>query len=281
MKKILFILTTSLVFSSAYCQNNPIDFENPGIGSSWTWTVFENDTNPPLEIVSNPAPGGVNLSSSVAKFTALQTGNPWAGCESMHGTDLGSFSFDSTNCVIKIMVFKDKISDVGIKFVDATSAAQPEIKVSNTIINEWEELTFDFSTRIGVYPLVKDQIVIFPDFDLAGRTDNVIAYFDNITFSSSSPSGPTSMAKEEIQQTTPLELFPMPASNRVRVNRNNCIDLQGEPIQIVSSVGVLVYDQLLRDCELDISGLANGLYYVRIGGKALPLAIGKLVVSDH
>ena len=87
------------------------------------------------------------------------------------------------------MVWKDVISDVGIKFADATSAAQPEIKVANTLINQWEELTFDFSSRIGVYPVVKDQIIIFPDFELAGRTQDNICYFDNIIFSSSNSVG--------------------------------------------------------------------------------------------
>ena len=54
--------------------------------------------------------------------------------------------------------------------------------MSNTVINQWEELIFDFSSRIGVFPVVKDQIVIFPDFDLNGRIDDQIIFFDNITF---------------------------------------------------------------------------------------------------
>ncbi len=80
------------------------------------------------------------------------------------------------------MVYKNKISDVGIKLVDPSNAAMQEIKVSNTPINKWEELLFDFSTRTGLYPLVKDQIVIFPDFDLTGRTKDEIIYFDNVLF---------------------------------------------------------------------------------------------------
>ena len=158
-------------------------------GATWTWTVFENDNNPSLEIMTNPNIGGINSSATVAMFTSLQAGQPWAGCESLHGADIGSFSFDSTNCIIKIMVWKDVISDVGIKFADATSAAQPEIKVANTLINQWEELTFDFSSRIGVYPVAKDQIIIFPDFELAGRTQDNICYFDNISFSPSKSVG--------------------------------------------------------------------------------------------
>jgi hypothetical protein len=187
VRKILLVIM--IVSGFLFAQNSPIDFETGGYGAAWTWTVFENGDNPSLEIMTNPNTGGINSSATVAKFTALQAGDPWAGCESLHGADIGSFSFDYTNCIIKIMVWKDVISDVGIKFVDATSAAQPEIKVANTLINQWEELTFDFSSRIGVYPVVKDQIAIFPDFDLAGRTQYNICYFDNISFSSSNSVG--------------------------------------------------------------------------------------------
>jgi hypothetical protein len=208
MKKLLLVIM--IVSGFLFAQNSPIDFETGGYGATWTWTVFENDNNPSLEIVTNPNTGGINSSATVAMFTALQAGQPWAGCESLHGADIGSFSFDSTNCIIKIMVWKDVISDVGIKFVDATSAAQPEIKVANTLINQWEELTFDFSSRIGVYPVVKDQIVIFPDFDLTGRTQDNICYFDNISFSPSNSVG-VDNRRETLPQGFALEQnFPNP-----------------------------------------------------------------------
>jgi len=281
MKNILLVLVSFCSYSSSFCQNAPIDFQNPGIGLTWTWTVFENDTNPPLEMVANPSPGGWNTSSTVAKFTALQTGNPWAGCESLHGTDVGSFSFDSTNCIIKIMVLKDRISDVGIKFVDATSAAQPEIKVANTLINEWEELTFDFSSRIGVYPVVKDQIVIFPDFDLSGRTDNVIVYFDNITFSDGNASGPTSVSTLVSSRNNDLSLYPMPTTNNFRIKTKNCSDFNGEPLRLFSSIGKLAYEETLTGCEVKIPNLSGGIYYVRVGGGNLPVAMGKLVVENR
>jgi len=165
-------------------QNNPIDFESGGFGANWTWTVFENDSNPSVQIIPNPDPSGANTSETVAKFTALQTGNPWAGCESLHGSDIGTFTLDATNSTVKIMVWKSVISDVGLKFVLPSGEALPEIKVANTLINQWEELTFDFSSRIGHPATIgQDQIVIFPDFNLSGRTQDNIIYFDNITFS--------------------------------------------------------------------------------------------------
>jgi len=194
MKKVTFVFLM-LAASVSFAQNAPINFETGGYGAAWTWTVFENGTNPPLDIIANPDVSGINTSATVAKFTALQAGNPWAGCESAHGTtDLGPFVLDATNSLIKIKVWKSVISDVGIKLVSANGWALPEIKVPNTLINQWEELTFDFSGHTnppaseGAY----DQIVVFPDFDLAGRTQDNIVYFDDITFNSQSavPTGP-------------------------------------------------------------------------------------------
>ncbi|OIQ30315.1 MAG: hypothetical protein BM564_02800 [Bacteroidetes bacterium MedPE-SWsnd-G2] len=183
MKKIT-LLTLLLIPFIGMSQNAPIDFEPAGFGASWTWTVFENDTDPALEIVANPDPSGDNTSSTVAKFTALVGGNPWAGCESLHGADIGGFSFDASNTTVKMMVYKTVISDVGIKFAEVNGEAQPEIKVANTLVNQWEELTFDLSGSIGTgITGINDQIIIFPDFDLGGRTQDNIIYFDNITFS--------------------------------------------------------------------------------------------------
>jgi len=180
------LLFTLLTGGIVLGQNNPIDFEPGGFGATWTWTVFENDDNPPLEIVTNPDPSGINTSATVAKFTARLAGQPYAGCESQHGSDIGTFTLNSTNSIVKIMVWKTVISDVGIKFALPSGAALPEIKVANTLINQWEELTFDFSGRIGDPNTIgQDQIIIFPDF--AARAQENIIYFDNITFSAGNP----------------------------------------------------------------------------------------------
>ncbi len=191
IKRFLVMTLFFILGGFSYAQNNPIDFEPTGFGAGWTWTVFENDANPALEIVANPDMTGANTSSTVAKFTALQAGQPWAGCESLHGADIGTFTLDLTNCIVKIMVWKPVISDVGLKFVLPSGEALPEIKVANTLTNQWEELTFDFSSRIGHPATIgQDQIVVFPDFDLAGRTADNVIYFDNITFADK-PSGTT------------------------------------------------------------------------------------------
>ena len=187
MKKIITLSLSLLSFGIGYAQNAPINFEVGGAGATWTWTTFENGTNPALEVVNNPSAVAPNTSNKVAKFTALQTGQPWAGCESLKGSDIGTFTLSASNAIVKIMVYKSVISDVGIKFATDSGASSGEIKVANTKINEWEELTFDFSAKIGEPSSTNiSQIIIFPDFNLAGRTSNVVAYFDNITFSAGS-----------------------------------------------------------------------------------------------
>jgi hypothetical protein len=55
--------------------------------------------------------------------------------------------------------------------------------VANTLVDQWEELTFDFSGYIGLVEAINiDQIIIFPDFDTNGRSQDNIVYFDNIRF---------------------------------------------------------------------------------------------------
>ncbi len=167
----------------AYTLNAPIDFEPSGFGAGWTWNVFENGSNPALQFVANPNASGINTSATVARFTALQAGQPYAGVETAHGTMGITWDLSSTNAKIRIKVYKTKISDVGIKLANPAGGAQVEIKVANTVINAWEELTFDFTSRIGNGldgSTNIDQIIIFPDFVARGADD--VIYFDHITF---------------------------------------------------------------------------------------------------
>tara|TARA_B110000902_G_scaffold28829_1_gene31180 strand:+ start:720 stop:1358 length:639 start_codon:yes stop_codon:yes gene_type:complete len=205
-KKILAFLIIIITFT--YCSDNneieeeqeeqieiiystvapfyPIDFESEGNGAEWTWTVFENESNTMLEVIENPYKVGINTSETVAKFTALSEGMPYAGCETKHGEGIGAFKFNETNSVVKILVYKTSISDVALKFAEYAAPgvgaeAQPEVKVANTKVNEWEELTFDLSGSIGKgATMIIDQIIIFPDF--TSRTADNVIYFDNITF---------------------------------------------------------------------------------------------------
>lgn len=241
------LVICGLVSTSA--QNIPIDFEENGNGADWTWTTFENDTNPPLEIIDNPDASGINTSSTVAKFTALQTGQPFAGCETMIGADIGNFTIDASNSTIRIMVWKSVISDVGIKLVRADGFSLGEITIPNTVTEEWEQIEFDFSSHIGNN---YDQIVIFPDFN-ARQSDNII-YFDNVY---GEVAMPTSTREVEAAQIT---LSPNPATNSISINSSAALSRY----EIYSVTGQLLhFKENVDDTTVNIADLPKGMYLLK------------------
>ncbi|RTY85706.1 T9SS type A sorting domain-containing protein [Flavobacterium sp. RSP15] len=177
-----------LFFAIGYSQNAPITFETGEFGSTWSLKTFENGSGAGYSKVSNPFPSGINTTATVGKFIAGTTASgaaPYAGFETAHASGvngIGTFTLSSSNSIIKILVYKSVISDVAIKFAIANGGAQQEIKVPNTKINEWEELTFDFSGKIGLFETINiDQIIFFLDFN--ARTSETTSYFDNVRFS--------------------------------------------------------------------------------------------------
>jgi len=250
----------SLVAKVGIAQNAPVDFEAGGNGASWTWNTFENDDNPALEIVVNPDQSAPNSSATVAKFTARVTGQPWAGCESMHGADIGTFTLDASNSTIKIMVYKTEISDVGIKLVENSGAALHEIKVANTKINEWEELTFDFSSRTGI---AFDQIVVFPD--MQSRSAETVSYFDNITFGPAIATPVPTVAADDptMPQADVISLFSNVYTNQTmdtwRTPWSNGVlqDIQivGNDVKKYSSLDFVGIEALVN--PIDVSAMTN------------------------
>lgn len=152
------------------------------VGQDWAWTLFENGDNAPAlySVVANPSVGGLNTSANVAKYIVNANGQPWAG---LWSNDLSDFTFTADNCIVKVLVNKDVISDFTVKFENDNSSVAFEKKVPNTVVNQWEELTFDFSNRIGSSV---SRLVIIPDFP-ATRTAGSTNYWDNISFSSGTP----------------------------------------------------------------------------------------------
>ena len=173
-----------------------INFET--VGQDWEWTLFENGDNAPAlySLVANPSVGGINTSSTVAKYIVNANGQPWAG---LWSNNLPDFTFTADNCIVKVLVYKDVISDFTVKFENDNSSVAFEKKVPNTLINQWEELTFDFSDKIGT---AVSRLVIIPDFP-AARTVGSTNYWDNISFSSGTP--PVIVAPETASPLPSLE----------------------------------------------------------------------------
>jgi len=179
-QKIMVLVATILMTSGAMAQLSTINYET--VGHDWAWTLFENGDNAPAlySVVANPSASGINTSASVAKYIVNTNGQPWAGLWSNNLTD---FTFTADNCIVKVMVYKDVISDFTVKFENDNVSVAFEKKVSNTVVNQWEELTFDFTNQIGASVT---RLVIIPDFP-ATRTAGSTNYWDNISFNAGTP----------------------------------------------------------------------------------------------
>lgn len=151
-------------------QSTTLNFEPGGSGAAMVWTMDQNGSNPPLTFPANPVAGGINTSATVASFNALDAGMDWALC---YTNSIDPFTFTTANKIVKIMVYKPVLSNVGIKFEGSSPAV--EILIPNTVTNQWQELTFDFSASVGNS---YNRLVIIPDF--APRAQDNQIYFDNI-----------------------------------------------------------------------------------------------------
>lgn len=189
-KKITTLLLVCCV-TFTYAQYTTLDFEPAGTGAGFTWAMFGNfptADNTDLSGVANPSSIAPNTSATVKQFDVngpITSGDPGASPQLWGGasTDgITQFTFDGTNSIIKIKVYKTITSEVRVKFEAAGGGGMTtELGVSNTLTNQWEELTFDFSTA-SPSPVSNGQtygrLVIFPDFD-AARVGNSTVYFDD------------------------------------------------------------------------------------------------------
>ena len=168
MKRLLLV---SLLFltASLYAQPPVIDFET--VGNNWAWTMFSAGTNGSFDIVANPDPSGLNTSDSCAMLIVDADGDPWAG---IFSADFPDMTIDSSNCVVKILVYKDVVSNFDLKL----EPPNYDHNVSNTAINQWEELTFDYSPDIGT---TAGTLTLIPDFPET-RTYGSTNYIDYIRF---------------------------------------------------------------------------------------------------
>lgn len=172
-----FFAASFVLMSANFMLNaqSTIDFET--VGQDWSWILFNNGDNDPslYSVVANPDKTGINTSDHCAKYVINDNGAPWAG---LWSDDMENFTFTEDNAIIKVMVYKDVISPFGLKFENDDASVFFELKVSNSVTNEWEELTFDFTAHIGK---AVTKLVILPDFP-AARTAGSTNYFDNIVF---------------------------------------------------------------------------------------------------
>jgi len=157
-----------------------IDFE----GDQLTWESFDTAK---VQYVANPKTDGSNTSATVALLDIRQADGEWAGART-EGID--TFALDASNCVVEMDVYRNTIGLMHVKFEKNNGVNDDGImwgsagvvSVSNTLVNQWETLTFDTCGWIGHAETgVIDGFAIHADQTNA-RSQDTLVHIDNIMF---------------------------------------------------------------------------------------------------
>lgn len=171
-----------------------VNFETNG--NTWNWIPFDG-TKATFDIVANPSSFGNPTDSCAMLQITDVSADPWLGVFSV---DFPDFTFNASNCFVRILVYKDHISNVGIKIEPARTT---DYNIPNTVINQWEEIIFDYSAYIG---LDAKTLVIIPDFAFDNpRTYTSTSYFDEVSFTGSIPVEMTSFTASVVGNAVELK----------------------------------------------------------------------------
>jgi len=225
--------------------HSTIDFET--VGQDWTWGIFGNLDNASslYSVVSNPNPNGINTSSNCTKYIINPDAASYAG---VYSENIGTLPISTANSKVKIMVYKDRISSFDLKFENATSSF--DTFVSNSLINQWEELTFDISSHIGKN---YTKLVLIPDNSI-DRINQHICYWDNISF--------TSITGVTDVQYHSVKVYPTFVSDILQVKADQKIT----QIIVRNMLGQIVKSTEINDSEkaISLSDISAGNYLVTV-----------------
>jgi hypothetical protein len=218
--------------------------------SDTSWNQFANSGDAPENMVmaANPDKMGINDSDSCIMFTVLAEADPWVGA----WADLGDMEFTSENLTMYMMVYKDVITNTALK-VEGGGVDPIELKVPNTVTDEWELITFDFSAAEGQ---IRTRLVFFPDFPDA-RTEGSLCYVDNIGFEDLSSSVSIKKVNSEV-----MSIYPSPASEFITVQFPGMTNIRisnivGQTVRNITSSTNYIE-------RVNVSDLKSGIYFVTL-----------------
>ena len=153
-----------------------------------------------------------------------------------------------------------------VKFENDDASVNFEIQHPNTVIDEWELLTFDFTAHIGK---TVSKIVLFPDFPSARNGVGSTNYVDNISFNTNVIDG------LEVTPANSINMYPNPVKDQMQILSEIKIakvvlsNLLGQTIQTIAVNGSVA--------NLDLSQVPAGNYLVTIKDVNGDLSTRKIV----
>ncbi len=131
------------------------------------------------EVIENPFASGLNTSSKVWKITKPVGAESWAGTWTPMGAPGGKPIAIDDGKIFKLLVYSAEVGK-NLRFqLEDGNGFNPGVEVEITKANEWQELTFDFSTLDIAPGHIFNQFVV--QHNLAASGEGEVFYIDNIT----------------------------------------------------------------------------------------------------
>lgn len=238
-----------------------MDFENPAFTST-SWRYFPADNSGAFEIVNNPKKSGINTSAKVGLAVEKASGEQvWQGMF----TDLESYIALPESKRLSMKVLSPKVGAITMKLETPQVPGFPGSSGDNTIRNtkadEWEELTWDFSTSPTPIDPAGKYIRVTLIWDIENvPTSDVTYYFDDLRIEGATGCTPGSSGTIDIDLTN-LEVTPNPVSdllqviNAEEVQYFTLTNIYGQKLARVQSNGQSTYN-------LSVANLPSGTYVI-------------------
>jgi len=223
------------------------------------WKYFPSDNSGGFELVDNPKQDNVNKSAKVGKAIEKASGEQvWQGMY----TDLSSYIQFGSNKLIKMKVLSPQVGAITMKLERPLKEGAPasgDNTIVNTKANEWEELTWDFSTT----PIVDDglyaRVTLIWDINNVPASD-VVYYFDDIKVDGGDCGD--LVATEDELDISSLQVAPNPVANVLsirhseRTSRVEITDVLGRRIANVQ------HTSNLEEQRIDVTSFKQGTYFL-------------------
>jgi hypothetical protein len=251
-----------------------LNFETPA--TTLPFQYFANDTldGKLARVVTNTRKATINISNNVLEFKRLPLGQVFAG---------GFFDFPAplawttTALTVKAKVLMDHIGNLAFKLEGSpTGPNNVEVFVANTKVNEWEEITINFTGKGTPVLTGKEgftRLTMFFDLTLPLATTIQTSYVDDIVIGVGSC---TSVGIFETAKVERLNVYPNPAVNELFVKNTEGV----RRLEITNMLGQKVKVVTLNNADnfaVSLEGMDKGMYVISAFGDKGLVANSKFV----
>ena len=222
---------------------------------------FANDTldGKFARVLTNPKKATINISNNVMEFKRLPNSTIFTG----GFFDLPApMKWPTSTLTVKVKVLMDHIGNLTAKLEGSANGPNNiEVKVANTKVNEWEEITFNFTGKGTPVIITGTQghtrVTFIVDFEIPVPTAIQISYIDDVVI------GEGNCATTGIFETVKVErlnVYPNPAVNELFVQNTEGV----RRLEITNMLGqkVKVVTVSSDNFTLSLNDLDRGMYLI-------------------